>query len=688
VSEYPFDPELDQTPRSGRRLNLIEGNTVNHRPRAAQALKGLNRDQKVAVSTSERQVLVLAGAGCGKTRVLAHRAAFLIEALNVRPEKILAVTLTNKAAREMKGRIRPLCGADAERINAGTFHAMCARVLRSHHKLVGRTTQFSIYDEEDGKRAIRRMMSKAEEAFITPLAVLREISVNKNHEVPLDRYESLALDQTSRIVSRVWREYELELRRADALDFDDLLLRTVQLLKGNADLRAAYQRKWPNVLVDEYQDTNPTQARLLRLLAGRADPRRSLMVVGDDKQVIFGFRLADVRVILGFEEEYPGATVVTLRRNYRNTPQILKAANALIAHNELQRPMSLEADKKTKHGPEPRAHSATTDTEEARWIALQIQRAIEQGIPERDIAVLARWGAIVNRVEHALAAAGISYRVMGSGGFFKSKEIRVALAHLRLLVNSHDEAAFATALGIRPKVGTGTIAKIIVYANRNALTLIEAATAVDLVAGVPSTQARENVRSCAYDLLAFTGQVKERSVSALAHDVIRMPLGVADSLAASEESEESERRFGRLDALVEAARTYERQTEDPTLAGWLHDVLLAGRDDLSGPGNKRGRVTIGTIHAVKGLEWPIVIGAGLEGRVIPSYWANTKEAVEEERRMAYVLLTRAARILVLSYALSREGRHSGPSRFISEALATTSQEQAQPRAAQQLASAA
>jgi DNA helicase-2/ATP-dependent DNA helicase PcrA len=688
VSEYPFDPELDQAPRSGRRLNLIEGNTVNHRPRAVKALKGLNRNQKIAVSTSECQVLVISGAGCGKTRVLAHRAAFLIEALNVRPEKILALTLTNKAAREMKGRIRPLCGPDAERINAGTFHAMCARVLRSHPTLIGRTMQFSIYDEEDAKRTIRRLLTKAEAAFITPMAALREISVNKNHEVPLDRYESLALDQTSRIVSRVWREYELELRRADALDFDDLLLRTVQLLKGNAELCAAYQQKWPCVLVDEYQDTNPTQARLLKLLAGRADERRSLMVVGDDKQVIYGFRLADVRLILGFEEEYPGATVVTLKRNYRNTPQVLKVANALIAHNVVQRPMALEADEKTKDGPEPLVHSATTDTEEARWIAFQIQRAIEQGIPERDIAVLARWGTIVDRVEHALAAAGISYQVIGSRGFFRRKEIRVALAHLRLLVNPQDEAAFATALGIRPKVGTGTIAKIIVYANRNALTLIEAATAVDLVAGVPSNQARENVRSFAYDLLAFTGQVNERSVSALAHDVIRMPLGVADSLA---EAEDSEQRFGRLDALVEAARTYERQTEDPTLAGWLQDVLLAGRDDLSGPDSKRGRVTIGTIHAVKGLEWPIVIGAGFEGRVIPSYRANTQEEVEEERRMAYVLLTRAARILVLSYALSREGRHSGPSRFIAEALSTTGPEQGEepkPRAEPALASAA
>jgi DNA helicase-2/ATP-dependent DNA helicase PcrA len=665
--------ERDQAPSSTRRLNLVEGNAVNPSGKQVKAVKELNREQRVAVTSTDPQILVMAGAGCGKTRVLTHRAGFLLEARGVHPESILALTLTNKAAREMVSRLRWLCGPHAERIHAGTFHSMCARVLRSHPKLVGRTGRFSIYDEDDVQRAIRRLLTKPEAARITPVLVLREISVNKNHAVSLSRYESLAIDDTSRIVARVWREYELELRRGDALDFDDLLLRTVELLKGNPDLCAAYQEKWPSILVDEYQDTNPTQARLLRLLAGRADPQRNLMAVGDDKQVIYGFRLADVRLILGFEEEYPGSTVLTLKRNYRNSPQVLAAANALIAHNLLQRPMTLEADEKIKDGPEVVVHSSTTDTEEARWIAFQIQRAIEQGIPERNIAVLARWGTIVDRVEHALAAAGISYQVIGSRGFFKRKEIRTALAHLRLLCNPRDEAAFARALGIRPKVGTGTIAKIIAYADRNRLTLLEAATAIDLIGGIPSSQARENVRRFAYDMLTFTGQLTARSVSSLACEVIRMPQGVADTLG---EDDDAEQRFERLDALGDAARTYERQTDEPTLAGWLADVMLAGRDDLSGREGERGRVTVGTIHAVKGLEWPNVIGAGFEGRVIPSYRANTQEEVEEERRMGYVLMTRAARILVLSYALSREGRHSGPSRFISEALGATGQDSA------------
>ena len=358
MSQNPNKPasENAQTPPSSKRLNLVEGNFLYPSRKPVKALKELNREQRIAVSCPDSQVLVMAGAGCGKTRVLTHRAAFLLEDREVHPESILALTLTNKAAREMIGRLRWLCGPDAEGIRAGTFHSVCARVLRNHAhlELVNRTARFSIYDEDDTQKAIKRLLSTAEEAQIGAAGVLKEISANKNHAVPLSRYEAVAIDQRSRIVARVWREYELELRRSDALDFDDLLLRTVELLKGYPDLLAAYQQKWANILVDEYQDTNPTQARLLALLAGRADPQRSLMVVGDDKQVIYGFRLADVRLILGFPEEYPGATVLTLKRNYRNSPQILAAANALIAHNVIQRPMALEADKKTKDGPESR----------------------------------------------------------------------------------------------------------------------------------------------------------------------------------------------------------------------------------------------------------------------------------------------------------------------------------------------
>ena len=656
MSHNQQSTDRDRTPRAQRRRDA----RAKSRRRKPQALRNLNREQQAAVTHPAAKILVIAGAGTGKTRVLTRRAAFLIEARDAQPEQVLAITLTNKAAREMIGRLRSLCGAGAaERINAGTFHATCARVLRSHPSLISRTAQFQIYDEDDARRLVARTMTQEEAAWIKPSVVRREISANKNHAVSLAQYAAVAVDKTSRIVARVWGEYERELARSDALDFDDLLLRSVELLRTYPEIRAGYQERWPHVLVDEYQDTNPLQASLLRLLAGV-----DFMAVGDDKQVIYGFRLADVRLILNFENEYRDASVLTLEENYRNSPQILTAANRLIAYNRVQRPMTLVPCKDTKEGPEIQLHHASTDVEEAQWIASVIERLIEHGEEERAIAVLGRGSNVVERVEHALAAAGINYQLIGGRGYFRRSEVRAALAHLRLIVNPRNEEAFVVALGIRPRVGDATVAKIIAYADRNNLTLLEAATAVDVIPGIRARQAQENTRRFAYDMLAFTRAARTMSVSELTHEVIRMPLGIAEYVA---KQQDADQRFARLDALREAARTYERQSEEPSLALWLQDAMLAGRDDLD-PESGRGKVSLATIHAVKGLEWKIVIAAGFEGRVIPSSYARTTEAIEEERRMAYVLITRATTVLILSYAEMRDERHSGPSRFIREAL--------------------
>jgi DNA helicase II / ATP-dependent DNA helicase PcrA len=633
---------------------------ARRRSRKPRALRELNCEQEAAVTHPEGIVLVIAGAGSGKTRVLTRRGAFLIEVRGADPESLLFITLTNKAAREMVRRLHKLCGPAAERIHAGTFHSMCTGVLRTHAKLVERTAKFSIYDKAEALRIIRRQLTPAEKSLVKPERVQREISAAKNHDISVARYSSFACDQTSRIVACVWREYEEEMRRADALDFDDLLLGTVKLLRDHPEIRAAYQQKWRHILVDEYQDTNPIQARLLRLLV-----RHELFVVGDDRQVIYGFRLANVRLILDFDKEYESASVLNLRRNYRNSPTILRAANSLIANNQFQSKMTLVADESNEDGPDVLVWPSDTHMDEARWIAARIQKYIASGVSEREIAVLGRDRDVVDGVEHAIAAAGISYQRVGSRSYFRHPEVRAALAHLRLIVNPRNEEAFAVALGIRPLVGDQTIAKITAYASRHRLTLLEASTAVDLIGGI-SGQARENTRRFAYDMLAFRRKVTETSVSELTHDVIRMPLGVADSLGGEEE--DTEQRFARLGALQETARTYERQTDAPTLAGWLQDATLAGRDDLSHADSSRGRATLGTIHAVKGLEWPIVIAAGCERQLMPSYYARTPAALEEERRMAFVLFTRAIRELILSYAIVRKGRPSGPSRFIAEAL--------------------
>jgi DNA helicase-2/ATP-dependent DNA helicase PcrA len=656
VAEMP--PEEDRPPIPD------EGETITAAQTRTRALEDLNREQRVAVAHPPGSLLVIAPAGTGKTRVLTHRIAWLIGSGIVRPEEVLAITLTNKAAREMLDRARKMCGPVAERIDIGTFHATCARLLRSHPDLIDRSSHFTIYDESDALSVVNQTLRRAERARLKPKKVQREISLNKNQALSASRYASFATDEASRIVARVWQAYEEELKRADALDFDDLLVRTVDLLAGHADLRVAYQQKWRAVLVDEYQDTNPIQARLLRLLVG-GEGNRNFMFVGDDRQVIYGFRLADIRLILDFEQEYHDASVVTLRINYRSTKQILDAANRLMTFNLAQREVTLLPDEETEPGPEVMVHGSSNETEEAQWIALQIQKAIDRGIPEREIAVVGRWASVVERVEHTLAVAGISYELIASRRFFSRKEVKLALAHLRVLVNPRDEAAFAYALAIRPRVGDSTIAKIIAYANRHGLTLLEAAAAVHMIPGISARTTRENVSSFAYEMLAFTGRLDSTALSTLAHEVIHMPHGVGEFVA---NSDDSEQRMERLKTLPEAARAYERQHDEPTLAEWLQDALLAGRDDRAGPSGERGRVTLGTIHAVKGLEWELVFGAGMEGRILPSFWAGTRSAIEEERRMAYVLLTRGRRWVVLCYAQTREGRQSGPSRFISEAI--------------------
>jgi DNA helicase II / ATP-dependent DNA helicase PcrA len=664
-------PQVSADPPGASGFTLVhEGSDLADAPateeRVRALIEELNVQQREAVTYPPEPLLVIAGAGTGKTRVLTHRVAYFLLTGQARPEEILAITFTNKAAREMLRRVRELCGPAAERIHIGTFHATCARLLRRHPELVGRSARFSIYDRGDALRVIERALTSADRAKLSVSEAQREISAAKNQGVSVESYDACAVDDISRIVARAWHHYEQELQRADAMDLDDLLCRTVGLLSENQELLIGYQQKLRAILVDEHQDTNPTQARLLRLLAATGNGRRNLTVVGDDDQAIYAFRQADVHLILDFDREYLGAGVVKLEVNYRSSPQILAAANRLIAHNQARRAKTLRPHRPEEAGSPVMAHGSSTDEDEARWIAFQLRRAIEKGIPGRDIAVLARYGKVVERIEHAFAAAGISYQLLGTQGFFSRAEIKTVLAHLRLLVNPRDEVAFARALEIRPKVADGTIAKVIAHSEAHRLTLLEAAAGAEMITGLPSRAARENVLCFGRDMLVLAAQAHARSVSSLTQEVIRMPSGPADMLART--TDEQDQRMERLDGLREAARTYERQHEKPTLQQWLQDAALAGQEDLVDPEEGQGKVTLGSIHAVKGLEWPTVIGAGMEDRIMPSHHANTDERLEEERRMAHVLLTRAMRTCVMSYSLTRDGRPSGPSPFIAEAI--------------------
>ena len=651
-------------------VDLIHGgefaDTPGTQERVSALLQDLNPEQRQAVTYPPEPLLVIAGAGTGKTRVLTHRVAYFLITGQARPEEILAITFTNKAAREMSHRLRELCGPAAERIHIGTFHATCARLLREHPKEVERSARFSIYDRGDALRVIERTLTSADRAKLSVSDVQREISAAKNQGVSVESYDVCAVDDISRIVARAWRHYEQELRRADALDLDDLLCRAVGLLRENQELLIGYQQKWQAILVDEYQDTNPIQAKLLRLLVATGNGHRNLTVVGDDDQAIYAFRQADVALILDFDREYLGAGVIKLEENYRSTPQILAAANRLIGHNQARRAKTLRPHRPEEAGPTVMAHASSTDEDEARWIAFQLRRAIEKGIPGRNIAVLARYGKVIEGIEHAFAAAGISYQLLGTQGFFSRPEIKTVLAHLRLLINPRDEVAFARAIETRPKVADGTIAKLIAHSEAHRLTLLEAAAGAEMITGLPSREARENVLAFGRDMLALAAQADARSVSSLTQEVIRMPSGPAEMLART--NDEQDQRTERVEALREAARTYEQRHEQATLQQWLQDAALAGQEDLVDPEEGHGKATLGNIHVVKGLEWPVVIGAGIEDRIMPSHHADSDERLEEERRMAHVLITRAMRTCVLSYSLTRNGRPSGPSPFIPEAL--------------------
>jgi ATP-dependent DNA helicase UvrD/PcrA len=663
-------PQVSEGLPANRRLTVIHGNgeltdVPSTQDRVQALVAELNIQQREAVTYPPEPLLVLAGAGTGKTRVLTHRIAYFLITAQARPEEILAITFTNKAAREMVNRASELCGPAAERIHIGTFHAACARILRGHPELVGRSARFSIYDRGDAIRVIERALSSAERAKLSISDVQREISAAKNQGVSVETYDACAVDDTSRIVARAWRHYEQELQRADALDLDDLLCYAVRLLSDHPGVLVGYQQKYQAILVDEFQDTNPVQARFLRLLAATGNGRRNLTVAGDDDQAIYSFRQADVHLILNFDREYLGAGVIKLEENYRCSPQILAAANRSIGHNRARRAKTLRAHRPEDTGPPVMVHGSSTDEDEAHWIAFQLRRAIEKGVPERDIAVLARYGKVVERVEHALAAAGISYQLLGTQGFFSRKEIKMVLAHLRLIINPRDEVAFARAIEIRPKVADGTIAKVIAHSEANHLTLLEAAAGAEMITGLPSREARENVLCFGRDMLTLAAQADARSVSSLTQEVIRIPGGPADMLART--TDEQDQSMERLEALREAARTYERQQERPTLQQWLQDAALAGQEDHVDPEDGQGKVTLGTIHAVKGLEWPTVIGAGIEAGIMPSRHADTDERLEEERRMAHVLISRARRTFVFSFSLTRNGRPAGPSPYIAEA---------------------
>ena len=634
---------------------------------SADPLAGLNPAQREAVLHVEGPLLVLAGAGSGKTRVLTTRIARLIEHHGVEPSGILAVTFTNKAAGEMRERIARLLRADPAGMWVGTFHAIGARLLRRHAPLVGRTSQFTIYDEEDALAVVKRLMerhriSTKEHA---PKAVAASMSDARNALVAPAEYASLALDPHAKAVSLVYADLEGALRQANAVTFDDLLTLPVRILEQHPQVAEDYRRRFRFVLVDEYQDTNRAQYRFIHLIGGG---HGNVAVVGDDDQSIYGWRGADIRNILDFERDFPGARVVRLEENYRSTPEILALANVAISENRERRGKTLRSTRPS--GERVSLVAALDERDEADWIVEEIAaRRSDRDAPAlRDFAILYRTNAQSRAIEEAMRRRGWPYRLVGAVRFYDRREIRDLMAYLRLIANPADDEAFRRAVAV-PKRGIGeTSVETLGEAARVArIPMLEAARRDDMLALL-----RPAARTALVDFAAMIGRFRERAREAAVDELLREL--VEEIRYARFLREEGENWEGRLDNVRElvagAAETVSDEGGEVGLTPLDHFLqratLVAGVDALDPHADA---VVLMTMHNAKGLEFPLVFIAGLEDGLFPLSRAfDDPPMLEEERRLFYVGITRAERKLYLSHARSRrrngETLPSIPSSFL------------------------
>jgi DNA helicase-2/ATP-dependent DNA helicase PcrA len=617
-------------------------------------LAELNAEQREAVLASEGPVLILAGAGSGKTRVIVHRIAHLVLDKGVRSERILAVTFTNKAAGEMKARVESLLGA-ASRAWVSTFHSLCVRMLRRDALAAGLSPAFVIYDEDDQLAAVRAALKALDlsEKLHAPRRMLSRISARKNSgREQDDSDDSFAGSVLTRIAAR----YAELLAAAHALDFDDLLLNAVALLKQDASVRESYQRRFQYLLVDEYQDTNRTQYELVRLLAGEGG---NLTVVGDEDQSIYSWRGADIQNILDFERDFPGARILRLEENYRSTQSILDTASGLVARNLKRKGKTLRA---VKTGGEPvRVHAAMDEFEEAAWVVERL--AGERG--ERT-AVLFRMNAQSRLLEEALLRLRIPYVVVGGVGFYERKEVRDLLGYLRLILNPDDPLAFRRVLNVPPRgIGDRSLAEIERVAAARGLSVFAAAGEIVDAALLPA-RATLPLRSFRELIASLRADAARLTVKGLIERTLALS-GYSAALAQAD-TRESQDRLENLAELLSAAADYDSREEEPTLAGFLDRVSLLSDVDKAKDG---APVVLMTLHSAKGLEFDSVFLIGLEEGLVPHARSLLSEdGIEEERRLCYVGMTRAKARLHLSWARSRQvfgqRRLSQRSRFLEE----------------------
>ena len=627
-------------------------------------LEGLNPPQRDAVTHGEGPLLILAGAGSGKTRVLTHRIAYLLRTGQAKPSEILAITFTNKAAAEMRERVEHLVGRATRAMWVMTFHSACARMLRADADKLGYTRQFTIYDAADQRRLIKRCLDDldVDTKRFTPRAMQTQISDAKNKLRSVEDYRQLVGSFFEQTVADVYERYERELHRANAMDFDDLLVRSVNLLELFQEVRDRYANAFRWVMVDEYQDTNHVQYRWLQLLTSE---HRNLAVVGDDAQSIYGFRGADIKNILNFEDDYPDAHVVKLEQNYRSTQTILDAANALISNNRGQRSKHLWTD--LGEGDPVRVREMADDHAEARWVTSEINRLVDEGVSRNEIAVFYRTNAQSRVLEDMLVRAQVGYQIIGGTKFYERAEIRDAVAYLTFLVNPQDGAAF-TRIANSPKRGLGqtSMSRVLAHAEAMGISVWEAA--IDDIPGM-ATAARKSLERFMSTMTRLRERVEGGAPVAQLLQELLEETGYRDALEA-ERTIEAQGRLENLEELVRVTQEYDANNPEGNVGEFLQQIaLLADADTIR---DDEGLVTLMTLHNAKGLEFPIVFIIGMEDGTFPHSRSIEEGNIDEERRLAYVGLTRAMRELTLTYARRRGafgGSMGGPtirSRFLDE----------------------
>jgi DNA helicase-2/ATP-dependent DNA helicase PcrA len=636
-------------------------------------LSGLNEAQRAAVTHFGTPLLIVAGAGSGKTRVLTNRIAYLLAAREVHPGEILAITFTNKAAGEMKERVAALVGGQARLMWVSTFHSACVRILRAEHEHAGLKSTFSIYDADDSRRLLQLVVRELDlDPKRHPARNLAaQISNLKNELLDDAAATAAAKGPAQRDVAEIYTLYQRRLREAHALDFDDLIMATVNLLQSHPDVAEQYRRRFRHVLVDEYQDTNHAQYVLVRELVGTSG---ELCVVGDADQSIYAFRGATIRNILEFERDYPDARTILLEQNYRSTQTILNAANALINRNEDRKAKNLWSDQ--GHGEPIVGYVADTEHSEADWVAQEIDRLTETGLARPgDVAIFYRTNAQSRVFEEIFIRRGLPYKVVGSVRFYERKEVRDALAYLRAISNPDDTVNLRRILNT-PKRGIGerAVACVEALSSRDRISF---GAALSRAEEAPGMQLR--AASSVAEFMALLDELREMSAVAPPEEVLETALRRSGYVEELEESTDpqDQARMDNLTELVNVAREYTERAsangETPSLVGFLEQVaLVTDADEVpSDDPGQGGVVTLMTLHTAKGLEFPVVFLTGLEDGVFPHQRAlGDPRELEEERRLAYVGITRARLRLYLSRAVTRSawgaGSHKPPSRFLED----------------------